>query len=115
MFDKKSSVGAIKSEIMPNQKLLETRNYTKQLSESLQKEEHNHLFGCWYFRWIFWVFIVNMHELLIHLQRTKKVLELLMLFKKFQMSLIANQTKYGKIKVANFTIDQWNHGCRIMI
>ena len=46
MFDKKSSVGAIKSEIMPKQKLLETRNYTKQLSESLKKEEHNHLFGC---------------------------------------------------------------------
>ena len=27
----------------------------------------------------------------------------------------ANQTKYGSIKVVNFTIDQWNHGWRIMI
>ena len=26
-----------------------------------------------------------------------------------------NQRKYGWIKVVNFTIDQWNHGCRIMI
>ena len=32
-----------------------------------------------------------------------------MFFKKFLKNLIANQTKYGSIKAADFTIDQWNH------
>ena len=32
----------------------------------------------------------------------------------FQMSLIANQTKYGQIKKVNFTIDQSNHGHKIV-
>ena len=31
------------------------------------------------------------------------------------MSLDVNQTKYGRIKAANFTIDQQNQGCNIMI
>ena len=31
------------------------------------------------------------------------------------MRVIANQTKYGWIKEVNFTIDQWNHGCKIII
>ena len=31
------------------------------------------------------------------------------------MSLIANQAKYGSIKVGNFTIDKKNHGYKIMI
>ena len=34
-------------------------------------------------------------------------LQLLMLFKKSRMSLIANQTKYGYIKAVSFIIDQW--------
>ena len=38
-----------------------------------------------------------------------------MLFKKFWMSLDANQTIYGSIKVVSSTIDQWNNGCKIMI
>ena len=38
--------------------------------------------------------------------KDKKVLQLLMLFKKSYMNLIANQTKYGEIKTVNFTIDQ---------
>ena len=36
----------------------------------------------------------------------KKVLQLLMLFNKFQMDLIANQIKYGLKKAANFIINQ---------
>ena len=32
-----------------------------------------------------------------------------MLSKRFYKNLIANQIKYGLIKAANFTIDQWNH------
>ena len=43
------------------------------------------------------------------------VFQTLMLSNKYQINVIANQTKYGKIKTANFTIDQWNHGCRVMI
>ena len=31
------------------------------------------------------------------------------------MSLIANQTIYGWIKGIDFTVDQWNHDCKIMI
>ena len=27
----------------------------------------------------------------------------------------AKQTKYGWIKVVNFTMDQWNHGYKTMI
>ena len=30
------------------------------------------------------------------------------------MNLPANQTKYGWMEVANFTIDNWNYDCRIM-
>ena len=37
-----------------------------------------------------------------------------MLFKNFWMSLDANQTKHGQKKGMNFTIDQWNHGYKIM-
>ena len=36
----------------------------------------------------------------------QKILQILKIFKKYQMSLIVNQTKYGEKKVANFTIDQ---------
>ena len=42
----------------------------------------------------------------MHLTKIKKVLQLIMLFKKFQMNLIVNQTKHGQIKGVNFTIDQ---------
>ena len=38
-----------------------------------------------------------------------------MLFKKNQISLNANQTKYGQIKVVNFTINQSSHGCKIIM
>ena len=31
------------------------------------------------------------------------------------MTLIGDQTKYGEIKVAEFTIGQWNYGYRIMV
>ena len=31
------------------------------------------------------------------------------------MSSIASQKKYEWIKGVNFAIDQWNHGCKIMI
>ena len=31
------------------------------------------------------------------------------------MTLIGDQTKYGEIKVAGFTIGQWNYGYRIMV
>ena len=43
----------------------------------------------------------------------EKKLQLLMLSKMFQMSPIENQTKYGQIKLGNFTIDPWNHGSNI--
>ena len=42
----------------------------------------------------------------------KKALQLLMLFKKSWMNLIANQTNHGKIKAVNFIIDLWNHGSK---
>ena len=31
------------------------------------------------------------------------------------MNQIANQVKYGQMKAVNFTIDQCNHFCRVMI
>ena len=40
----------------------------------------------------------------------KKVLKLLMLFKKCKMNQDAFQTKYGEINAVNLTIDQWNLG-----
>ena len=48
--------------------------------------------------------MVNMPE--FFLRKTKKVSQLVMIFKIFQMSLTANQTQYGYMKVANFTIYQ---------
>ena len=38
--------------------------------------------------------------------RIKKALQLLMLFKKLQMNLIAKQIKYGYVKAVKFIIDQ---------
>ena len=38
--------------------------------------------------------------------KDKKEFKLVMFFKKFLKNLIANQTKYGSIKAADFTIDQ---------
>ena len=60
--------------------------------------------------------IYSKYESVVPLQDRKGVL--LMLFKKFWMSLDAGQTKYakyGSIKTANFTATQLNHGCKDMI
>ena len=38
--------------------------------------------------------------------KVKKVLQLLMIFKKLYVSLMANQTNYRWLKAVNFTIDQ---------
>ena len=38
--------------------------------------------------------------------KDKNAIKLLSLFRKFLMSLGANQANYGWIKVANFTVDQ---------
>ena len=51
----------------------------------------------------------------VFLWKTKTALRLLMLFKNFSMGIIANQIKYGSTKVVNFTIDQWDHGFKIMV
>ena len=59
------------------------------------------------------IFLVNMHVLF--LGKTKKLLQLLMSFKKFEINRIANQEKHEWVKVASFTIDQWNRGCRMII
>ena len=48
------------------------------------------------------IVLVNMHGLF--LREIEKVLVLLILFKKYQMIQIENQTKYGLIKEVNFTI-----------
>ena len=48
------------------------------------------------------IVLVNMHGLF--LREIEKVLVLLILFKKYQMIQIENQTKYGLTKEANFTI-----------
>ena len=47
--------------------------------------------------------------------KTKKVLQLLLLFKKPPMSVGTNKAKYGLIKPVNFKIDQLKDGFRIMI
>ena len=54
----------------------------------------------WLQYYVLSIFLVNMHEW--DLQNTEKGLKLLMLFKKFCTSLIANETKYGYIKTGNF-------------
>ena len=51
----------------------------------------------------------------LSLWKIKKVLQLLILFKKFYLSLIASKAKYGWIKGVNYTIDQWNHGRKTII
>ena len=56
------------------------------------------------------IFAVNMHGLPL---KDKKGIKITNAFQK--MNLIVNQTKYGWIKVVNFTIDQLNRGCRIMM
>ena len=50
------------------------------------------------------IFIVNM--LGLFLSKTKKILKLVTLCKKIYTNPIISQTKYGLIKVVNFTIDQ---------
>ena len=40
----------------------------------------------------------------------KNVLQLLRLYRKLPVNLIASQIKYGLIKAVNFKIDQWNNG-----
>ena len=56
---------------------------------------------------------VKMHGLF--LWKIRKAFQLLILFQKFHMNLMANQTKYGKVNAANFIIDQWNHGYKIIM
>ena len=50
--------------------------------------------------------IYSKYALVLPLKDKKKVIQLLVLFRKFQMSLIANQAKYGQTRAANFIIDQ---------
>ena len=52
-------------------------------------------------------FIANMHGLL--LQKIKKELHLLMLFRKCLINQNPKQIKYGLIKTANVIIDQWEY------
>ena len=61
------------------------------------------------------IFIVTMLCVSCSFNIWKKILQLLMLFKNFKLSLIENQTKYGGIKKVNFTIDQWNPGYKVII
>ena len=42
----------------------------------------------------------------LFLQKVKKELHLLVIFKYFLKNMNANQTKYGLIKAVNFTTDQ---------
>ena len=42
----------------------------------------------------------------VTLLEDKKGFSITNTFQKFHMNLMANQTKYGKVKVANFIIDQ---------
>ena len=58
--------------------------------------------------------IFSKHAWVIHL-KDKRLLQLLMLFRKFYMNQNANQIKYGLTKAVNFIIDQWNQFCRIII
>ena len=55
---------------------------------------------------LFIIDIYSKYALVLPLKDKKKVIQLLMLFRKFQMSLIANQAKYGQTRAANFIIDQ---------
>ena len=59
------------------------------------------------------VILVNIHG--SFLQKINETLQLLILFKKYNMNLIVNQKKYGQINATNFIIDQRNHICRIII
>ena len=118
-FDKKSSGGSIKNKISSNQELAEG---LRQFFRKLEKWEvylclKNNIWGDdladtqlmskynkeFFFYYVSSIFIVNMIGLF--LWNMKKVLQLLMLFKKFWISLGTNQTKYGYINVAKFTID----------
>ena len=51
----------------------------------------------------------------LFLFEVKKVLQLLKLFKKHEMSLDTNLIKCGLIKAANVAIEQCNHGYKIII
>ena len=56
------------------------------------------------------IFIANMNGLF--LWNTKRVLYLQIAFPKVSHE---SKPKFGWIKVANLTIDQWNHGYKTMI
>ena len=67
------------------------------------------------FKFLLWVIdIFSKYEWLISL-KDKKGITITNAFQKSDMNLIANQTKYGEIKAVNFTINQWNDFCRILI
>ena len=55
----------------------------------------------------------NIHELFRG--RIKKAIRSAMHFKKFWISLVVNETKYGYIGAVSFTIGYKSHDCVIMI
>ena len=97
------------------------KNYTNQLLENLRKGKYTHLLqNIWGadladMRLIskfnegfkFLLCVIDIYSKYPWVAtKIKKALQLLMLFKKPQMNLIAKQIKYGYVKAVKFIIDQ---------
>ena len=105
--------GAVKNEIVENKELAEELHKAFIRKFKKRKVHSSIINNIWRadladmkfdFCCVLLIFIVNIFGLF--LRKIRKVLQLLILSKKYQMNLIANQAKYEYIKTVNFTIDQ---------
>ena len=119
-FDREISGSGIKNENISNKDLPEEvhkliiKNFNKRkiLSPFIENIWDGNLAGIQLisnfnkggFYYVLSIFIANMLQLFFW--KTKKVLQLLMLFRKFSKNLTESQTKSGLIKAVNFIIDQ---------
>ena len=120
-FDKKTSGGAVKKEIIQNEELAEVLQ--KQIIRKVEKTKVHSSFidnnqGADLadmqllskfkkeIRFLLCVIDIFSKCAWVIPSKDKKVLQLLMLFKKSQMNIITNQTKYGQIKTVVFIMDQ---------
>ena len=124
-FDKKSKGGGVNIEVKRSEQLAEElhkpiiRKFKKRtvysgfkgnfggsdLADMQLISKFNKGFKFYY---VLLIFLVNV--LGLFLWKIRKVLVLLMLFKKYSMIQTENQTKYGLTKEANFTISLFKNG-----
>ena len=128
-FDKITSGGAIKNEIISNKESAEElhKPIIKKFKErKVYSSFVDHIWAADLadmqliskfnkrFRFLLCVFNIFSKQAQDIPLKDKKGITVTNVFKKSQINLIANQTKYGQIKAVNFTADQLNQGQKKM-